>query len=70
MGWSSGGELFDKVISVVKVEVPDPAARQRIYTKLIPAFENHDWDTQMECGGDDAYDAALKQLHPEWFEEE
>lgn len=64
MGWNSGGELFQAIIEALKPELPDELARQRIYEKLIPAFEDHDWDTQDEClGEDDAFDAAFQKLN-------
>jgi hypothetical protein len=63
MGWSSGSELFGKVIEAIKPAVPDEEARVAIYTKLIPEFENQDWDTQDEClDMDPAYDRALTKL--------
>ncbi len=71
MGWSSGGEIFDNLISILLIEVPDIAARERIYERMIPSFETYDWDTQCEfVGMDDAYDAVLKRRHPKWFQEE
>ena len=70
MGWSGGGEIFDSIVSAVTEEVPEAKARQRIYEKIIPTFEMFDWDSQMECGADDeAYNAALKKLHPKWFDD-
>jgi hypothetical protein len=64
MGWSSGSRLFGDIIDAVRPVVKDEAAREELYTKLIPAFEDQDWDTQDEClGMDPAYDAAIKKLH-------
>jgi hypothetical protein len=38
---------------------------------LIEIFEDEDWDTQDECMDvDEAYDEALRLLHPDWFDEE
>lgn len=63
MGWSSGSELFDKIIEAVQPAVHDEAAREAIYANIIPAFEDQDWDTQDECmGKDPAFDKALKKL--------
>lgn len=71
MGWSSGSELFSEIISAVKPVVPDDALRQKIYAAIIPSFEDQDWDTQDECLGEDpAYDAAIKELHPDWGDDE
>jgi hypothetical protein len=50
------------VITALCVEVPDKDKRQRIYARLIRAFEDMDCDTLGECAGDDsAFDAALKE---------
>lgn len=63
MGWSSGSELFDEVIKAVQPRVPDAATRKAIYLDLIPAFEDHDWDTEDEClGSDPMFDAAYREL--------
>ena len=71
MGWSSGSRIFGKVIEAIKPAVKDENARKEIYLDLIDAFEESDWDTQDECmGKDPAYDAALKELYPDWFEAE
>lgn len=71
MGWASGSRLFSEVIDVVKRYVPDEDDRIDIYKGLIDAFGESDWDTQDECVGEDsAYDAALRELHPEWYEED
>lgn len=69
MGWASGSYIMQPVIDALKAEVKDDATRKRIYLSIIPAFEQEDWDTQDEClGTDDEFDAALKELHPSWFE--
>lgn len=71
MGWASGSRLFSEVIDVIKKAVPDEDERIDIYMGLIDAFEDADWDTQDECMGQDpAYDAALKELHPEWYDDD
>lgn len=68
MGWSSGSRLFATVIKAVKDRLPDDK-RKALYIELIGAFEDFDWDTQEECLGlDPVYDAALRELHPGWYE--
>lgn len=70
MGWYSGSSILNDLIPVMKAEMPSDFSRQRVYTILINAFEQMDWDTQVEnLGQDKAYDAALKAIHPEWFDE-
>lgn len=71
MGWASGSRLFSEVIDVVQKHVLDEEERVNIYKGLIDAFEDADWDTQDECVGEDpAYDAALKELHPDWYDDD
>lgn len=68
MGWASGSILFDKVIDAVEPHVP-AEKRKALYIELIGAFEDQDWDTQDECmGRDPEFDAALKELHPGWYD--
>jgi len=62
MGWSSGSELFGGIIEALKPTIPDAAMRQTVYEKLIPLFEDQDWDTQDEClGTDPAFDKAYEK---------
>jgi hypothetical protein len=70
MGWASGSSLFGKVIEAAQKHIPNPDARQAFYLSVIPAFDDHDWDTHSECEGvDEAFDKALRTLHPDWYEE-
>ena len=71
MGWGSGSAIMGTVIEALADHVPEHGRRVRIYKKIIPEFQNYDWDTETECMGEDkAYDEALRELHPDWFEEE
>lgn len=71
MGWASGSTLFSAVIESIQTHVDVPDIRIQIYIDLIEAFEEADWDTVDECMGEDpAFDVAVKQLHPDWFDEE
>ena len=63
MGWTEGSDIMSEVIEALLQHVPDDEARNRIYTRLIPHFERHDWDTQDECRGlDPAFDKARAAL--------
>ncbi len=67
MGWSSAGPLVQTIIEGAKLSIPDEDARRMFYGPVIAALEDQDWDTQDEVLGEDpAFDAALKELHPEW----
>ena len=72
MGWSSGSELMDKVIQGALEAMPfDVEARKTLYRRVIPAFEDADWDTPDECMDQDpAFDEVFKEVSPEWFMEE
>jgi hypothetical protein len=67
MGWASGNRLFLEIIQSAKKHIPDPKIRKEFYKEVIIAFEDHDWDTQDECLGEDkAFTEAIKELHPDW----
>jgi len=71
MGWSGGSDLMSSVISAAKNYIDDAHCRKGFYKKVIDAFEDCDWDTQNECIGEDtAFDEALYELHPTWFDEQ
>ena len=70
MGWSSGSRLFSEVIESLQKHVLDEEEREAVYVDLINAFEDFDCDTLQECEGEDeAFDNALKTVHPEWYED-
>ncbi len=67
MGWASGSQLMNRIITSVKSSGLFEEQRQRVYRDLIVAFQDEDWDTELEClGKDPAFDAALKGLRPKW----
>lgn len=71
MGWGSGSVLMDTVIRKMKERNVTEETRKIVYEILIPAMQDSDWDTEMDCMGDDsAYDATLRALHPDWFEDD
>jgi hypothetical protein len=64
MGWCSGTELFDAVIDAI----PGKARTVELFAKIIAAFEERDWDCQLESdyAGDTNFLIAYKKLHPDW----
>ena len=69
MGWGSGSTLMSDVIKTLRQNVSDSASRQAIYYDLILSFDDQDWDTHDECVGvDPAFDAALKEHYPRFFD--
>lgn len=70
MGWASASIIMSDIIRGVSPVVPDKDTRKAIYVPIIKSLEDGDWDTQGEClGEDEAYDEAIKELHPTWFED-
>jgi len=69
MGWGSGSALMDDVIrGLLEKKVPDES-RKAFYEVLIPAMQDRDWDTEMDClEVDPVYDKTLEGLHPTWFQ--
>lgn len=69
MGWCNGTEIFD-VVCAGLLEDP-PASKEEILKDLIEVLEDEDWD----CQNESAYfehplvQAAFKDLHPNWFED-
>lgn len=71
MGWASGTTVAIDIIKSVKKNVKDYSTRFAVYKDVIKALKRNDWDTVTEAMGyDDAFDEALKDLYPDWFEEE
>lgn len=72
MGWASGSELLERLITVVEDTVDDRLARVEIYKQMIDAFEDHDCDTVYECVSDptNAFAEAFYTLHPDWSDED
>jgi hypothetical protein len=67
MGWNKGSELMDRIIQAAGKHIPDAEARKMFYREVIDAFEDLDWDTENESmGQDEAFDRALRELHPDW----
>lgn len=72
MGWCSGTEIFDAVVSfVLKTDASDDEKSSLLKT-LADALENHDWDCQQDS---DHYEHPIVQrvmheLHPDWYEED
>lgn len=57
MGWASGSEIMNKIIKVVKKNVPDESVRREIYQPIYEAFTDSDWDTVDESLGlDEVFD--------------
>ena len=66
MGWSRGTALMESVMTAAIKAIPADDTRKEFYKRVIDAFEDADWDNQEECmGRDDAFDDAMKELHPE-----
>ena len=70
MGWASGCYVMNRIIENLQAEIDSEIYRKRLYKLIIPALQDADWDTELDCiGRDPAYDHAIRELHPDWFEE-
>lgn len=70
MGWCTGSGLLGDIIMSTKKVVPTKH-RKELYKLFVNHFENYDCDTIHECCGiDKQFDEALKEMYPEWFEEQ
>lgn len=71
MGWSSGSSLFGDLINTLMKNVPDDDVREAIYSDMIDAFRDADWDNLDECLGEDpVYDSLFKDIYPDSDSEE
>lgn len=71
MGWGSGSVLMSRIMRGLKKRNVTEENRKAVYEVLIPAFQEGDWDTEMDCLGEDSvYDTTLRALHPDWFEDD
>lgn len=71
MGWGSGSLLMDKVIRKLKAEHVPEYTRKLIYETMIPAMQDMDWDTEIDCMGiDPVYDNLLRESFPDWFKDD
>lgn len=71
MGWSRGSEVMNSIIAAVQPHVADQKVRESIYRPIIDVLEDGDWDTQNESEGlDPAFDAVIREMHPDWYEDE
>ncbi len=70
MGWGGGTRIAGDMIRSIEGKVPHQYTRVDIYKDLIAALENADCDNLGECIGiSDAFDEALKELDPGWFDD-
>jgi hypothetical protein len=71
MGWSGGTQIAGDMIRSIEDQVPLQHTRVAVYKDLIAALENADCDNLDECIGiSDAFDEALEEYSPEWFDDE
>jgi len=71
MGWAGGTYVMEALIKGFKKEVKSEESRKKLYKVAIEALWINDWDTEMEClGMDVAFDEALREIAPSFFEDE
>ena len=68
MGWASGSSIMSAIIAATH----NFDCREDWYYEIAKVLEEEgDADSLCELLGEDAeFDAAMRDLHPEWFDEE
>lgn len=70
MGWGGGARVVCDMIPAIEDLVDTNQNRVKIYKHLIGALEGEDWDDKSGCIGiSSAFDEALKEVDPGWFED-
>lgn len=69
MGWGTGTYLMEEVIDVVNNNVDSKVKRKNIFIGLIESFENYDADDLCSIDKDPIFTEALKEYHPDWYED-
>lgn len=70
MGWCSGTLIFDNVCDVLLAD--EPQTKEETIRALAITLEDSDWDCQQDSYYWDhpVVQSVMKELHPEWFEDE
>ncbi len=55
MGWASGSEIMEGLITRAKLHIPNLGERQDFYVGTIQLLEGGDWDCQPACLGETRY---------------
>lgn len=53
MGWSGGSEVAIKIGQAIADNVKSKATRKKLYTAMVDALTEQDWDTLDEASGID-----------------
>jgi len=70
MGWSSGSDIAEVVIRLVRRYVPKDK-RRAFFRSFVKEMYNHDWDGESDVEGRDPdFDAVLKELNPDWYDDD
>ncbi len=71
MGWAGGSDIACVVIQQAKTHIKNKKARTKFYEAFYDVMTDHDWDTKGESERiDPLWDELLKDLHPDWYEED
>lgn len=71
MGWNSGSELAEWIMTEVEEFGLDHDVKVAFFTNMINKFEDFDCDVMYELlDKDPAYDEAYKLIHSEEYEED
>jgi hypothetical protein len=65
MAWHTGSSLMTAIIMALKDLVKDENTRCEFYRRIIPAFNDLNWNTQNDClGHDEAFDKTIREIEP------
>jgi hypothetical protein len=71
MGWGRGSDLMEEIIPIVENLYVGSIGETEAFKQLIELFEDYDCDNLIELEGiSEAFDDALKEVHPSWYEED
>jgi len=66
MAWSTGSQIFEEIVTVLRSNVPNFEDRCDIYRELIPIFENYDAELfDVYKTSDEAFDEVWSEMYPE-----
>lgn len=71
MGWASGSEIANDMITCPAIQRLQDDERKPIFNTLYKSLRSMDWDTVDESMGiDPVFDEVVRENEPDWFDNE
>ena len=72
MGWCSATVIFDSVCDSLLVDGDKKPTPEETIRALAAALEDGDWDCQQDSAyyGHPVVQKVMRELHPNWFDDE